>query len=376
VITLGRSSTQSLRDIIYGLIPRPRPSATSLGGIGGPAKRLLILSRYPNPSASYYLDERTKALANIPIVMKGLDDRLDDVDGEGLFVIICRYIKEPQLRWLEHRRDSLAGVAYFVDDDIPAVVTGDEAGWPYKFRLLNSAIRPLPRLNRLLTHLWASTETLAGTLANADHKVDILAPMPARPARKSPEIVGETAAALKMVYHATGIHRHEHEFLMPIVRSAMNKHEKLHFEVFADGNLARRWRRQDIEPGRMTISPQLPWSSYLARTTDHGADIALAPLLAGRTNDSRADTKRIDISRMGAAAIFSRCTTFARCAVAGEIHIGNTMEEWLMAIDQLVEDGDRRIIARSATLQSIEKMRRNATLAFPGIRFDGLGDMA
>ncbi len=46
---------------------------------------------------------------------------------EGLFVIICRYIKEPQLRWLEDRRDRLAGVAYFADDDIPAVVTGDEA---------------------------------------------------------------------------------------------------------------------------------------------------------------------------------------------------------------------------------------------------------
>jgi hypothetical protein len=68
---------QSLRDIVYGLIPRPQPSATSLDSMGGTAKRLLILSRNPNPSASYYLDERTKALANIPIVMKGLDDRLD-----------------------------------------------------------------------------------------------------------------------------------------------------------------------------------------------------------------------------------------------------------------------------------------------------------
>ncbi len=97
-------------------------------------------------------------------------------------------------------------------------------------------------------------------------------------------------------------------------------------------------RRQDIEPGRMTITPAVAVVVLPQRgPLDHGADIALAPLLAGRTiNDSRADTKRIDTSRMGAgAAIFSRCTTFARCAVAGEFHIGNTMEEWLMAIDQL-----------------------------------------
>ncbi|PST63247.1 hypothetical protein C9E91_07520 [Rhizobium sp. SEMIA4064] len=367
---------QSLRDTIYGSIPRPQPSAAPIDGIRPPAKRLLVLSRYPNPSVSYYLEERSKALADIPVIVKGLDDGLDDVDCEGLFVIICRYIKKPQLRWLEHRQKRLAGIAYFVDDDIPAVIAGDEANWLYKFRLLNFAIRPLPRLNRLLTHLWASTEHLAGTLAKSGHKVDILAPMPSPLTRGSVERKDETAASLKMVYHATGIHRHEHEFLMPIVRSAMNKHGNLHFEVFADGYLARRWCRQSIEPARMTIHPQLPWSSYLARTTDHGSDIALVPLLAGRTNDSRADTKRIDISRMGAAAIFSQCATFARCAVSGEIHIGNAPEEWLMAIDQLVEDRDQRIAARNATLQSIEKMRQSATPAFPGICFDGLGDMA
>ncbi len=70
--------------------------------------------------------------------------------------------------------------------------------------------------------------------------VEILAPMPAWPARKSVEITGETAASLKMVYHATGIHRHEHEFLMPIVQLGNAQAGNLHFEVFADGNLARR----------------------------------------------------------------------------------------------------------------------------------------
>ncbi|MEZ2220985.1 hypothetical protein [Rhizobium sp. RCC_161_2] len=367
---------QILRNIIYGLLPRPRLSATSVGGAPSAAKRLLVLSRYPNPSVSYYLDERTKALANIPVIMKGLDEGLEDLDSEGLFVIICRYIKEPQLRWLEDRRRSLAGVAYFVDDDIPAVVAGDEATWPYKFTLFNLAVRPLPRVNRLLTHLWTSTETLADTLSDAHQKIAILAPMPATLEGRSSEIAGEASTSLKMVYHGTGVHRREHEFLMPIVKTAMDKHSNLHFEVFAEGSLARQWGRQEIEQRRMTISPPLPWASYLARTTDHGADIALAPLLIGKTNDSRSDTKRIDISRMGAAAIFSRCPTFSRCAVAGELHIGNTAEEWLMAIDQLVGDRDRRLIARNATVKSIEKMRQSTTAAFPGIRFDVLGDIA
>lgn len=367
---------QLLRDIIYGLLPRPQLSAAAARHAMPAAKRLLILSRYPNPSVSYYLDERTKALADIPVIMKGIDEGLEDVDGDGLFVIICRYIREPQLRWLEDRRSHLAGVAYFVDDDIPAVLAGDEASWPYKFTLLNLAVRPLPRVNRLLTHLWTSTETLAETLAKAGHRIEILAPMPADQSPVLPEVNEAAPATLKMIYHGTGIHLREHEFLMPIVATAMKKHRTLHFEVFAEGSLARQWSRQEIDTARITVHPPLPWSSYLKKTTDHGADIALAPLLRGKTNNSRSDTKRIDICRMGAAAIFSQCPTFARCAVAGELHVGNTAEEWLAAIDQLVSDPALRLTARNATKDSIGKMRQSATPAFPGIRFDALGHMA
>lgn len=367
---------QILRDIIYRWLPKPLPSGARVKDRHRTAKRLLILSRYPNPSVSYYLDERAKALGEIPVIMKGLDDSLDAIDGDGLFVIICRYIKQPQLRWLEERRDSLAGVAYFVDDDIRAVVTGKEASWLYKFRLIKLAVRPLPRVNRLLTHIWTSTEALAGTLATTGHRIDILAPMPANPTDVLSVAKGETATPVKMVYHATGVHRHEHEFLMPIVKAAMEKHAHLHFEVFASGTLARRWSRQGIDPARMTIIPPLSWPAYLARTTNHNADIALAPLLSGKTNASRSDTKRIDISRLRAAAIFSQCPTFTRCAVSGEFHIGNTAMEWLTAIDQLVSDRERRLTARDATRNSIEKMRQHATPAFPGIRFVPFDDAA
>jgi len=367
---------QILRDILYRLLPRPLPFGAEATERHRTAKRLLILSRHPNPSFSYYLDERTKTLREIPVIMKGLDDSLDEVDCDGLFVIICRYIKQPQLRWLEERRGSLAGVAYFVDDDIRAVVTGREASWPYKFRLIKLAVRPLPRVNRLLTHIWTSTEALADTLAATGHQIDILAPMPAKPTDVLFAAKGENATPVNMVYHATGVHRHEHEFLMPIVKAAMEKHAHLHFEVFASGTLARRWSRQGLDPARTTIIAPLSWPAYLARTTQHNADIALAPLLSGRTNASRADTKRIDISRLRAAAIFSQCPTFTRCAVSGEFHIGNTATEWLTAIDQLVSDRERRLAARDATRNSIEKMRQHASPAFPGIHFKPLGDAA
>lgn len=367
---------QILRNVIYKLLPRPRSLGRPAENRHRIAKRLLILSRYPNPSVSYYLDERTKTLGEIPVIMKGLDDSLDGIESDGLFVIICRYIKPPHIRWLEQRHERLAGVAYFVDDDIAAVVAGNEANWDYKFRLLRLAIRPLPRVNRLLTNIWSSTETLADSLATAGHRIDVLAPLPAEPAHGAASAKGQDAAPLQMVYHATGVHRREHEFLMPVVRAAMEKHANLHFEVFAGGGLARRWGRQGIDATRIAIRPPLSWPAYLAKTTHHAADIALAPLLSGKTNASRSDTKRIDISRLQAAAIFSRCPTFARCAVAGEFHIDNTPEAWLTAIDQLVGNRERRLAARDATRSSIEKMRLHASPAFPGICFEPLGGLA
>ncbi|MFK0163907.1 hypothetical protein [Rhizobium sp. NPDC090279] len=363
---------QVLRDIVYQLLPRPRPSGAPMEDGERVARRLLILSRHPNPSFSYYLDERAKTLGDIPVITKGLDDPLDAIDSDGLFVIICRYIKQPQLRWLEEKRGTLAGVAYFVDDDIPAVVTGNEASWPYKLRLIKLAVRPLPRVNRLLTHVWTSTETLASALSMRSHRIDILPPLPADAADVAINGKDDGAAPTRMVYHATGVHRREHEFLMPIVKAAMEKHGNLHFEVFAAGPLARRWARQGIDPARTTIIAPLSWPAYLAKTTHHHADIALAPLLSGKTNASRSDTKRIDISRLQAAAIFSQCQTFERCAIAGELHIGNTANEWLAAIDLLVGDRARRLSARDATRHSIERMRRHATPTFPGIRFEPL----
>ena len=209
---------------------------------------------------------------------------------------------------------------------------------------------------------------LIETLATAGQEIDILNPLPAHPANVPVNTVIEDVTPLKMVYHATGVHRHEHEFLMPIVKAAMERHDNLHFEVFASGALARCWNRLGIDPARITIVAPLSWPAYLARTTHENADIALVPLLPGKTNASRADTKRVDITRLQAAAIFSQCPTFARCAVAGELHIDNTVEDWSAAIDQLVNDRECRLAARDATRYSIDRMREQATPTFPGVR--------
>lgn len=331
------------------------------------ARRILVLSQYPNPTFSYYLEERLKAVGGIPVEIRGLDESLDGLDENGLFVIVCRYIKSQQLQWLECKRSSLAGIAYFIDDNIAAVLAGGEARWSYRRRLFRLGIRPLRRLNPLLSHVWASTAPLAAALSrHGGGGIGLLPPMP--PAGETgPTRSDRGGPAVKMAFHATGIHRREHDFLMPIVASAMMRHPHLAFEVFADDRTARLWRRQGIDAARLEILRPLPWPAYRAGVQE--ADIALVPLLEGKTNDSRSDTKRVDVARMNAAAIYSRCPTFARCAVDGEIFVENTAATWLAAIDELVDDRERRIIARDATAASLEVMRQLASPGFPGLRF-------
>lgn len=333
----------------------------------------MILSKHPNPTFSYYLEERIKAIDSIPVHVKGLDDSLQDVDPRGLFVVICRYIKPAQLAWLEKKRNELAGVALFIDDDIASVFVGNEANWFYKFRLFRLAIWPVRRLNRILSEVWVSTDGLAKALPQGGAATRILPPFPPRygPNRQERKPDGNT---LTMIYHATGVHRLEHEFLVPIVKVALERHPNLNFEVFSDRKIAQLWHEAGIAEGRITVRTALPWIDYLKETSLQEVDIALVPLLDGRTNSSRSGTKRIDVSRCGAAAIFSHCAVYQRHAVDGELHVKNTEGAWLQAIDALALDAGRRARARQATALSVEKMRDATSLALPALSLHAAND--
>jgi hypothetical protein len=358
-----------LRSFIYRQCRRPQALWTTKGSEPVPASGILVLSKHPNPTFSYYLEERIAALAGLSVVIRDIDEPLEGLDPGGLFVIVCRYIKPRQLRWLEAHRHRISGVAYFVDDDMAAVIAGPEAGWEYKWKLVRLALGPLRRLNPMLSDVWASTEALASALGSDPLTITVLPPYP-------PEnlAVAEPAAdhrrELTMIYHATGIHRQEHAFLIPIVETAMRKYENLCFAVIANGEIARWWRNSAIDKRRLTISRALSWNDYLRATSGRQVDISLVPLLEGRVNNARSDTKRIDISRSGAAAIFSRCATYQRCAMPGEFHVMNTANDWDAAIDALVQGNELRMAARDATRKSIALMREIAPLQFPGLCFE------
>lgn len=356
----------TLREKLYSALPKPVARRAGNFDSSNGIQRLVVLSKPGNPSFSYYIEDRLRELA-VPAQVRSFDAKLDDLDPRGTFVILCRYVKPRQLLWLHRHRCDLSGVGLFIDDDIAAMVAAKNGPLDYRAYLFGMGVLPLPLLNGLLTHLWASTETLAKALAQGSLTASILAPRPGREHYRATGGRPSTGDAVRMVFHATGAHFSEHHFLIPIVADMLARHAHLSFEVIAEGAPIRWWSNLAVEPGRLHIRLPLRWPDYFKETASEPADIALIPLLPGKTNDRRSDTKRIDVSRLQAAAIYSNCDIYRRCAIPGEIFADNRPEAWRMEIDRLVTDPSIRQRAREATMASMAIMREASQPGFPGL---------
>lgn len=354
------------REKLYRALPKPvaRRAGDFAGSTG--IRRLLVLTKPGNPSFSYYIEDRLRELA-VPAEVRALDATLDDLDPHGTFVILCRYVKPRQLLWLRRHRRALSGIGLFVDDDIAAMVAANDGPLDYRAYLFGMGVLPLPLLNGLLTHLWTSTEPLAKALAQGGPIPSILAPRPRREHYRATGIRPAAGDAVRMVFHATGAHFSEHHFLIPIVADMLARHAHLSFEVIAEGAPIRWWSELAADPERLRIRVPLCWPDYFRETASKPADIALVPLLPGKTNDRRSDTKRIDVSRLQAAAIYANCDIYRRCAMPGEIFADHRPEAWRMEIDRLATDSFLRQRAREATIASMAIMREASQPGFPGL---------
>lgn len=354
----------SLRHIFYAILPKP-----SAGGCqkkqGSPIQRLLVLTNGHNPTFTYYLEER---LATAPFAthVRNLNDGLSDIDPEGLFVIVCRYMRLRQLFWLYKHRRRLAGSSLFIDDDIAATVTDGGGTLAYKIYLTALGLVPLPILNRLLSEIWVSTPALAETLGRGRPNSPIVVPPFPPEDTYTPAFSSTAGTVLVMAFHATGNHDSEHKFLMPIVRDALAKCPNLHFEVTASGSrLKLLWMKAGLPPDRFRLKPHQDWRQYLYETKRRHVDIMLVPLVQNRMNDARSTTKRFDVARMGAAAIFSRGHVYEQYANDGEILVDNNRQAWTEAILSLAASAELRHRAKNATQTAVRTYLANTPNILP-----------
>lgn len=341
-------------------LPRPklRPGAT--GRPRGPVKRIIVFGRMPNPTFDYYFAARLAAPGMPPY--QAVDIRhgnLADLDPEGAFIIVCRYASANVLTWLEYNADRFSGVGLFVDDDIPAVVTGRDASLRYRLVLCSRALWPLRRLKHHLDIVWASTPHLASTLQLED--VQVLPPAPPetlwkpRPDRSHIVAIAEPDQVL-IAYHATGVHLEEHRFLHPVIEEVLAQRPQVHFEVFADGRAASIWEGL----ARVSVRKPLPWSEYLADADNRTIDVMLVPLHPSRVNDSRAPTKRIDVARYRAAGVFSEGFAYGHAEGSGEQRLPYVRDIWQNVILRLIDDHKTHELATASTRRLAQEMTLGA----------------
>lgn len=330
-------------------------------------RSIIAFRKGSNPTFSYYLDARLQFYGqNMPVTIRCIDrDDLTNLDPAGAFVVVCRYLRTAHVNWILRNAHQLAGVGLFMDDDVSGILLSTQAPFSYRAKLVQLHLRPLLRLGNCLDVLWASTPPLASLLASNGSAVRLLPPLPSK-AVVAPDDAARSSAELSIGFYATGIHAAEHTFLKPIVAEILTRYANVTFEVSASGRHARDWQNDLPKGCTVRIRPMLPWEEFVTYSREHPTDIVLVPLLNGRVNISRADTKRIDVCRMRAAAVFSDSEPYRRNRQPAEILVKNEHGSWVDAIESLIKSPEKRAAARSATFAAVEQMtRREPTI--PGL---------
>lgn len=346
----------------------PRPAAQSQRDGTPEVTRVVVFARLPNPTVEYYLAARLLAPGMPPAEIVDIrHGNLADLDPSGAFVIICRYATRRILKWVDRSSQHLAGVGFFIDDDVGAVITGGEAKIGYRFFLYQRALAPLRRLNRHIDVVWTATPALAEALGT--DRVHVMSPAPHPDIWKSSADEADAwpgsddERPVRIVYHATGVHLREHAFLAPVIAAVLRERPNVVFEVTADDRARNHWSNLE----RVTVVPPTSWAGYLERTRRERADIALVPLLESRANRVRAGTKRVDVVRLGAAGVFSRSMAYGEDDGSGEILLQNRRKIWIRTILELVDDPELRNSAAAVSRSMVEAMGREAEKGIPGI---------
>lgn len=258
--------------------------------------------------------------------------RFDEVPAaaslEGAVVVFVRYVPGPWRRLVTAQRERLAGLVYFMDDDVldPAASAG--MPWRYRYKLYTLAARHAGWLRQQGATLWVSTPWLAqkyGAWAPSQ-----LEPRPTRP----------MAEVCRVFYHGSASHDAEIRWLRPIMEQVLQRNERLVFEIVGGPDVYRLYRGLP----RVTVVHPMKWPAYQAFMDMPGRHIGLAPLLDVPFNHGRSCTKFFDITRCGAAGLYAAdgvCAGFVRHGEDG-LMLPMEAQAWIEAIVQLAQDEPRR----------------------------------
>lgn len=306
-----------------------------------PVRRTIVLAHGSLPTTDFYLGARLASLQGVPTrrIDTAREQAAAGAFGPGDFVIIVRHAPPAWLRALSANQQQLAGVALLLDDDIPAALHSAELPLLYALKIVWRYARARRALARLCSAVWVSTPYLKEKYAHAN------------PRLLTPLYLGAQSqvepAGMSYFYHGTSSHRLEQAFLAGVVRKVQARMPEATFEIIGD----RRTRQLFRGIPRVRVLPPMKWPDFLAHTAGARHAVGLAPMLDSHFNRARSHVKLYDITRCGAAGIYSDVAVYRDNVENGVngILCPNDEDAWAEAICRLLADaGAREGVSRNA----------------------------
>lgn len=247
----------------------------------------------------------------------------------GAVVIFVRYVPRRWREQVERVRARLAGLVFFMDDDVLDPASSRGMPWRYRYKLWTLGSRHARWLRAQRARLWVSTPWLARKYADWS------------PERIDPRPVAVSSGMCRVFYHGSASHGAEILWLRPVMQQVLRSDERTAFEIVGGQDVYRAFRGLP----RVTVVHPMKWEAYQGFIDMPGRHIGLAPLLDLPFNRGRSCTKFYDITRAGAAGIYaesSACASVVRNGTDG-IVLPMQQDAWAEAIVELARDTPRRL---------------------------------
>lgn len=314
-------------------------------------RRAVVVEECDNPSTSFFILPALAALP-CPVIRRRFADLPAPGELDGALVVLVRYAPTDWVRLIEKTRHRLAGLVFFMDDDV--LDTAASRGTPahYRFKLWRLAARRRAWLAAQKVRLWVSSPHLLEKYAAWNPRLVLPVDLPT--SGPPPETSGGTDVR-RVFYHGTGSHNPDIRWLRPVIGSLLAARERIHFEIVGGRAVANLYKRLP----RVTVVHPMPWPAYRPFASLAGRHVGLAPQLDSPFNAARSHTKFFDITRSGAVGVYapgSACAAVVENGVDGLV-VPMDPGAWVEAVARLAFDD----ALRSAMLENARSKARELT---------------
>lgn len=301
-------------------------------------KRLVACSEIATPTLDYYFPHSADSIRLVG------DQVLDFEPVPGDWVVIVRSVSLPIWNHLLSFRPRLSGLAWFIDDDLSAGIT--DLSLPLRYRMRNWALRRKVERHILphVAQVWVANQRLTRCYPDA--------------VLWSPTGLPATPPMRVIFYHGSASHGREILFLRRVIEALQRQRQDTVFELFGGTRTRKLFRGIP----RVRVIHPVPWPDYLAITAPGDYTIGLAPLLAGPFNEARTWTKFLEITRLGAAGIYSDHPAFREGPIVDRENgflLKDDPATWVSRILELLDDPVLMIHVVARARESVAGLKCN-----------------